>query len=354
MGPPSLVPVTAPAPSPTPGTRPPSPRAGAAMATGSMSCVQLGLACSVGLFDEIGPTGTACLRLLWAGLLLLLIGRPRPSAFTRSSLAACVALGTVTAGVTILFTGAIARIPLGTASALEFLGPLGVALVRGRGRARGWAFLAGLGVVLLTDPWQAGLDLAGVAFALAAAACWAGYILLTQRVGDHVTGLTGLAVSMPVAALVAGAVAGPDLLTHLDSGRLDAPVLLAGLGLALLLPVVPFSLELLALRRLTTAAFGTLMCLEPAIALGIGVVLLHQVPSVAAAAGVAAVVVAGIGAERAGARRPAPPGGGAPSGVGGDETRERHGQGGRDAGGHGAVPRRGELRPPDAADGRVR
>lgn len=269
-----------------------------------MLCVQLGLACSVGLFDRIGPTGTACLRLLFAGVLLALVGRPRPSAFTRTGLAACVGLGVVTAGLTIVFTAAIARIPLGTASALEFLGPLGVALVRGRGRVRGWALLAAVGIALLTDPWHAALDPLGVAFALAAASCLAGYILLTQRVGDHVTGLTGLAVSMPVAGLVATAVAAPGLLDHLEAGRLDASVLLAGLGIALLLPVVPYSLELLALRRLTTAAFGTLMSLEPAIALGIGLVVLHQTPTPAAAGGVAAVVLAGVGAERAGARTP--------------------------------------------------
>jgi inner membrane transporter RhtA len=277
------------------------------MAVGAMLCVQLGLACSVGLFDRVGPAGTACLRLLWAGLLLVVIVRPRPAVFTRAGLAACVALGAVTAGLTILFTEAIARIPLGTASALEFLGPLGVALVRGRGPARAWALLAAVGVVLLTHPWQADLAPTGVAFALAAAACWAGYVLLTQRVGDQVTGITGLAVSMPVAGLVAAVVAGPGLLDDLGAGRLDAPVVLAGLGIALLLPVVPFSLELLALRRLTTAAFGTLMCLEPGIALGIGVLLLHQTPTVSGAAGLAAVVLAGVGAERVGARTgPAP------------------------------------------------
>ncbi|MEJ2864699.1 EamA family transporter [Actinomycetospora flava] len=293
--------MTAPALPATPG-RLASPRAGAGMAIGAMLCVQLGLALSVGLFEAVGPAGTAALRLLFAGVLLLALVRPRPSAFTRSSLLACVALGTVTAGLTILFTEAIARIPLGTASALEFLGPLGVALVRGRGRARGWALLAAVGVVLLTHPWQAGLDPAGVGFALAAAACWAGYILLTQRVGDHVTGLTGLAVSMPVAGLVAAVVAGPGLLADLGTGQLDLTVLLVALGIALLMPVVPFSLELLALRRLTTAAFGTLMCLEPAIALAIGAALLAQTPSLEAALGIAAVVAAGIGAERSGAR----------------------------------------------------
>jgi inner membrane transporter RhtA len=298
---PSLVPVPS-----SPTVRPSSPRTGAAMATGSMVCVQVGLAASVGLFDQIGSTGTAALRLLWAGLLLAVIARPRPSAFTRSGFAACVALGTVTAGLTILFTEALARIPLGTAAALEFLGPLGVALLRGRGRARGWALLAALGVVLLTNPWQPDLDPAGVAFALAAAGCWAGYILLTQRVGDEVTGLTGLGVSMPVAGLVAGLVAGPSLAGSVASGALDASVLLTGLAIALLLPVVPFSLELLALRRLTTAAFGTLMCLEPAIALAVGVIFLSQTPSVLAAAGVAAVVLAGIGAQRVGARHARP------------------------------------------------
>lgn len=303
-----------------------SARTGAAMALAAMFSVQLGLALSVGLFERIGPAGTACLRLVLAGVLLLVIVRPRPTAFTRASLLACVALGTVTAGLTILFTEAIARIPLGTASALEFLGPLGVALVRGRGRARGWALLAAVGVVLLTHPWQSGLDPAGVAFALAAACCWAGYIVLTQRVGDHVTGITGLAVSMPVAGLVAGAVAGPGLVASAEAGGLDATVVLAGLGIALLLPVLPFTLELLALRRLTTAAFGTLMCLEPAIALGIGAVLLAQVPTLEAVVGIAAVVAAGVGAERSGARA------GSPSGSGGgdeaDEAADRgeHGQ----------------------------
>jgi len=102
---------------------------------------------------------------------------------------------------------------------------------------------------------------------------------------------------MPVAAVVATVVAGPRTFGHLDG-----ELLIAGLGLAVLLPVIPFSLELAALRRLTTAAFGTLMSLEPAVALVIGLVLLHQVPGAAALIGIAFVVVAGIGAERTGRR----------------------------------------------------
>lgn len=272
-------------------------RTGALMAVGSMTCVQLGLAASTTLFDRVGPEGAAVLRLVWAGLLLLVIARPRRSAFTRGGFLACLALGVVTAGLTMLFMAAVARLPLGTASALEFLGPLGVAVARGHGRTRRYALLAAVGVLLLTSPWEGGTDPVGVAFALGAACCWAAYILLTQAVGDQVSGITGLGVSMPVAGLVALAVAGPSVLPHLDLG-----LLLFGLGLAVLLPVVPFTLELLALRRLTTAAFGTLMALEPAIALVVGLVALTQVPGWTAVAGVVCVVAAGIGAERTGAR----------------------------------------------------
>ncbi|BCJ49251.1 membrane protein [Actinoplanes sp. NBRC 14428] len=272
-------------------------RSGTAMALASMLLVQLGLAASVGLLDRLGPEGTAWLRLAWAGVILLVLVRPRPGSFGRPALLASVALGVVTAGVTILFMAAVSRLPLGTASALEFLGPLGVAVVRGRRGTKLWPALAAVGVVLLTEPWHGGTDLFGVGFALAAAVCWAAYILLTQRVGDGVSGFQGLAVSMPVAALVATLVAGPSVFAVLTW-----QLLLIGLALAVLLPVVPFALEFLALRRLTTAAFGTLMSLEPAFALLIGLLVLGQRPGWAAVAGIAFVVTAGIGAERTGAR----------------------------------------------------
>ncbi|GAA3352015.1 EamA family transporter [Amorphoplanes nipponensis] len=262
-----------------------------------MALVQLGLAASVGLLDQVGAEGAAWLRLSWAGLILLVLVRPRLRAFTRASLLTTVALGVVTAGVTMLFMAAVARLPLGTASALEFLGPLGVAIVRGRQGTKVWPALAAVGVLLLTEPWHGGTDPVGVAYALGAALCWAGYIVLTQRVGDGVSGLQGLAVSIPVAALVATLIAGPSVLP-----RLTGELLLAGLGLAVLLPLVPFALEMLALRRLTTAAFGTLMSLEPAFALVIGLVLLGQVPGWAPLTGIAFVVAAGVGAERTGAR----------------------------------------------------
>ena len=273
-------------------------RAGSGMAVASMLCVQLGLAASVGIFDEVGPEGAAFLRLFWAGVIVLLLVRPRVGRFGRDVLLACVGLGVVTAGVTMLFMAAVDRLPLGTASALEFLGPLGVAVARSRGgRVLVWPLLAAVGVVLLTEPWRGDVDLVGVAFALGAAACWAAYILLTQHVGDEVTGLQGLAVSLPVAGIVTALLAGPSTLPHLTW-----QIVLVGVGLAVLLPVIPFSLEMLALRRLTTSAFGTLMSLEPAIALVIGLLVLRQQPGLWPVVGIGFVVAAGVGAERTGAR----------------------------------------------------
>jgi inner membrane transporter RhtA len=271
-------------------------RGGALMAAGSMSCVQLGLALSVHLFGQLGPQGVAGLRLAWAGLLLVVLVRPRLRHFTRRDLLACCALGAVTAALTLLFMLAIARIPLGTASALEFLGPLAVSLFGPGRRHRRWAAPAAVGVVLLTHPWHGGTDPAGIAFALASAVCWAAYILLTQHVGDQVAGLTGLAVSLPVAGVIALLAAAPSL------GRVTWPLLGVMLGLAVLHPLIPFSLEFLALRRLTASAFGTLMSLEPAIALLAGLFVLRQVPGPSSAAGVVLVVIAGVAATRTGGR----------------------------------------------------
>lgn len=283
---------------------PSSSRTGTSMALGSVVSVQLGLAVAVPLLEQVGAVHTAWLRLAWAGLLFAVLVRPRPASMGRSSLLAAVLLGVVTAGVTLLFMASLVYLPLGTASALEFLGPLGVAAFRGQGRVRLLALPALGGVLFLTEPWTGDVHPAGIALALGAACCWASYILLTQRIGDEVAGLGGLGISMPVAGLVGTAVALPGLLG--GSVELNRDVVLQGLFLAVLVPVVPFTLELLALRRLTTAAFGTLMSLEPAVATLIGLVMLGQVPGPFAVVGMALVVIAGIGAERLGGRTDQP------------------------------------------------
>ena len=271
-----------------------------AFALASMLCVQLGAAASTGMFDQVGWGGATWLRLVWAALFFLVVAPPRLQLLPPGAVRAAVALGVVSAAMTLCFFAAIDRIPLGTASALEFLGPLTVAVVRSPGRrAMGWPVLAGAGVVAMTEPWSGGTDPLGIAFALAAAVAWGGYVLLTQHVGDAVTGMRGLAISMPVAAVVAAGVGLPQA-----AGGLDAEVLLLSAATALLLPVLPFALELNALRGLTAAAFGTLMSLEPAIALAVGLVALGQQPAPWQLAGIAAVVTAGVGATRSGRRVP--------------------------------------------------
>lgn len=267
------------------------------MAFGSMSCVQLGLAASIVLADNIGSGAVAWLRLAWAAVILVLIARPWKLKFTRETLVICALLGLATAGMTVSFMKAVESIALGTASALEFMGPLAVAVIQGRGSARWWAVIAALGVLGLTEPWYGQVDLAGVLYALGGAICWAVYVLLTQRAGDAVDGVGALAISMPVAAIAATFMVGPAMLR-----AIDPQTLAIGVGLALLLPVIPFSLEIFALRRLTTASFGTLMCLEPAIAMTVGLLILHQVPRPAAMVGIALVILAGIGATRTGQR----------------------------------------------------
>ena len=273
---------------------------GSMMAFASMGCVQLGLAASIGLVGALGSEGVAWLRLAWAAVILVAIARPWRLRLGRATLGICALLGLATAGMTLGFMKAVETIPLGTASALEFMGPLGVAIIQGRGAGRWWALVAAAGVLGLTEPWHGAADLTGVLFALGGAGCWAVYVLLTQRAGDAVDGIGALAVSMPVAAVAATLVTGPAAIA-----RLDLQLLAIGFALALLLPVIPFSLEMLALRRMTTAAFGTLMCLEPAIAMIVGLLILHQVPRPAAIAGIVLVIVAGIGATRSGRRGPA-------------------------------------------------
>jgi inner membrane transporter RhtA len=268
------------------------------LASAAMLSVQLGAAISVGLFDEIGVAGTAWLRLTLGALGFILIARPRYWQWSWRELRAPVLLGVVSGGMTLCFLAAIDLLPLGTAVAIEFLGPLTVAALHSHTRrALAWPALALVGVVLLTEPWQGTPSLLGITFAALAGVGWGLYIVITQHVGDRFAGVDGLAISLPVAAIVTAVVGLPQAWGHLSM-----QVLLVGLGAAILLPLIPWTFELYALRRLTKAAFGTLMSLEPAIALVIGIVVLHQSAAVWQFVGIACVVLAGIAAERTGHR----------------------------------------------------
>ncbi len=269
-----------------------------ALAVGAMVSVQLGSALSVDLVATVGPAGTGWLRLTAAALVFLALARPPLRHVRRQDLRTLLGLGVNTGLVTVAFLAAIERIPLGTAVAVEFLGPLTVAAVRSRStRALVWPVLALAGVVLLTQPWQGRTDPVGLGFAALAAVGWAAYIVLTQRVGDRFGGTTGLSLTIPVAAATAAVVGVPQAAGHLTPG-----VLVAAVGLALVHPVLPLALELLALRRMTPAAFGTLMAVEPAVGLLLGLLVLHQRPSATQLLGILLVVIAAAAAQRGGRR----------------------------------------------------
>lgn len=283
-----------------------------ALAVAAMLSVQLGAALSVDLISIVGPAGTAWLRLTIGALILMAVARPPLRAVRRRHVPTLLALGVTTGLVTTAFLAAIEHIPLGTAVAIEFLGPLTVAAVRSHSRrALAWPALALVGVVLLTRPWHGEVNAAGVGFAGLAGVGWATYILLTQKVGDRFAGISGLSLTVPVAAATAAVVGIPQAAGHLSVG-----VLAAAAGLAILLPVLPFALEMLALRHMTHHAFGTLMALEPAIGVLLGLLVLHQRLSPVQLAGILLVVLAGAAAQRSGRRdRPSTTSTGSPSEV---------------------------------------
>jgi inner membrane transporter RhtA len=265
----------------------------------AMLSVQLGAALSVGLIPTVGPAGTAWLRLSMGALIFLALARPPLRAVRLADVPAVFGLGAATGLVTIAFLAAIERIPLGTAVAIEFLGPLTVAAVRSHStRALTWPAMALVGVVLLTQPWRGDIHPAGIGFAGIAAIGWATYILLTQRLGDRFTGIGALSLTVPVAAATAAVLGIPQAMGHLTLGTLAAAA-----GLAILLPVLPFAFEMLALRRMTHTAFGTLMALEPAFGALLGLLVLHQKPSSTQLVGILLVVLAGAAAQRGSRRR---------------------------------------------------
>jgi inner membrane transporter RhtA len=273
------------------------------MVLGSCVSLQVGAACAARLFPAMGSAGVTLLRLLVAAVVLLVAVRPRAHRWTGRQWTAVVAFGLSLAGMNGFFYAAIARIPLGAAVTIEFLGPLLLAAVLSR-RVNDltWVGLAAAGVLVLglASGGGTGLDRMGVICALLAGAFWAGYILTSARVGVHVPGHGGLAV-----ALVVGAVAVAPFGAAGAAVSVSRPdLLLLGVITGLLASVVPYTLELSALRRLTPRVFGVLLSLEPAIAAVAGWALLAQSLEAVEAVAVGVVVLASIGSTLS-ARRPA-------------------------------------------------
>ncbi len=261
--------------------------------------VQVGAAIAKGLFDTVTPTGMVLLRLGSSALVFVALVRPRIRGRSGTDWAVAFGFGASLALMNWAIYQSFARIPLGLAVTIEFLGPLLVGLLGSRRlRDLAWVGLAGLGVLLLGfDP--SGVTLAGVLFALLAGAGWASYILLSASTGRRWPGLDGLTVASVVAVLLLS----PYAVTSGADGLLRPEVLLAGTAIGLLSSVIPYSLELVALRSLPTSAFGILMSLEPAAAALAAVVLLGEHLSALQWTAVACVVVASTGATRAAARR---------------------------------------------------
>ncbi|MFF9002292.1 DMT family transporter [Streptomyces achromogenes] len=255
--------------------------------------VQVGSALAKHLFDAVGSFGTVALRLFFAAAVLMLLWRPSLR-MPRRTWAVVLGYGVTLGLMNLCFYLALSRIPLGIAVTTEFLGPLAVALAGSRRRLDGlWALLAGGGVVLLMEGGGE-LDLAGLLFALAAGTCWGLYILVGAALGRHTTEGDGLALGMAVAALVAVPFGVAD-----SGAALAQPwVLVAGFGVALLSSVIPYSLDLEALRKVPPHVFGILMSLEPAMAALIGVVVLQESLHWTQWIAVLCVVAASAGATR--------------------------------------------------------
>jgi inner membrane transporter RhtA len=274
----------------------------------SIISIQLGAAVAVNLFESLGSVATTFLRVALAAVLLLVATRHQIDARARRHLGLLLLFGCAIGAMNLCFYGAIARIPLGVAVAIEFIGPLGVAAVTSRRLVDFvWIGLAIAGLVLLTPDIGVELDALGVALALAAGAGWASFILISPLVARAVGG-AGLALAMTVAGLFTL----PFALAAGGLERLDLWLFLGALAVAALSTALPLSLEFEALKRMTARAYGIIVTLEPVAAAMVGAVILGQSLPPTAFVAIACVTVAAIGvtlSDRRGSVIAAPPSG---------------------------------------------
>jgi inner membrane transporter RhtA len=268
---------------------------------GAIASVQTGSAVAKLVFDRAGPVGMVLLRLGVGALVLGALARPRLRGHSRRQLLLVLAFASVLAGMNSCFYGAIDRIPIGIAVTIEFAGPLTVA-VAGSRRLLDlvWVGLAAAGVLLLTRGGGGGLDPVGLGLAGVAAAGWAAYILVGQRVGRGFPGMDGLALATAGGALLVA----PAGLAQAGDALGDWRVLVAGVGVGLLSAAIPYSLEIEALRRLPVRVFGVLMSLEPAVGALAGLVVLGEALRSREVLAIGLVSVASAGAAWAGRSAP--------------------------------------------------
>lgn len=270
---------------------------------GSIVSVQGGAALAKGLFPVLGATGTVGLRVVLSAVILLAAFRPRLRRVTAAQWRVVIPYGVVLGVMNVVFYLSLSRIPLGLAVTVEFIGPLGVAVFGSRRAVDvAWVVLAAAGIALIA-PWAGGeADAVGVLLALAAGACWAAYILLGSRVSRMIPSGIAVAMGMTIAMVVAVPVA----VAAGGFSRLTPGLLAAGVGVALLSSVIPYTLEMVALKELPARTFGILMSLEPAVAALAGLVFLHEVLSPRQWLAVALVIAASTGSTLT--SRPAPQG----------------------------------------------
>lgn len=256
---------------------------GIATATLAMVVLQLGASLSKPAMEAHGAFEITWLRLMWATVLLLVFVRPKVLIYSSRQWIVLLSLGVAMALLNICYYQSILYLPLGVATSIQFTGPLSVAafyLVRVNRRQIIWPACAAIGVLLLATAQSPGgrflrdwmeADALGVAWALGAAFGWGCYVVLMKRAGNLFSGLEGLAMSLAAAT----ALSAPFALLASDEG-ISVAAIGAAFGLAILVPLVPYTLEMLALRRMETRAFGMLMSMEPVISVIIGWFILSQ------------------------------------------------------------------------------
>lgn len=260
----------------------------------AMASIQSGASLAKSMFPIVGAQGTTTLRLIFASIIMLLILRPWRAKFTAQSLRTVIVYGTALGGMNLLFYMSLQTIPLGIAVALEFTGPLAVAIYASRKAVDFlWIALAVVGLLLLIPigKTSASLDLVGVGYALAAGICWALYILFGQKAGAD-NGVQTAALGVMIAALLVA----PVGIAHAGAALLTPSLIPVAIAVAVLSTALPYTLEMVALTRIPARTFGTLMSIEPAFGALSGLLFLHEILSLTQWLAIGCIISASIGA----------------------------------------------------------